>query len=96
MTYRPRRKIGPQERAVKTELKGLPADVANGAVARAMLILAAQADTGELSARDLAQVLREIRQSAAYLREISPPAGSGDEIDELRQRREHRLTGTHD
>lgn len=92
MTYRPRRKIGPQERAVRKELTGLPADTAAGAVARAMLILAAEADTGELSARDLAQVLREIRQSSQYLREISPPAGSGDEIDELRQRRERRLT----
>jgi hypothetical protein len=91
MTYRPRRKIGPQEKAVRTELRGLPKDVANGAVARSMLTLAAEADMGGLAARDLTQVLRELRQSAQYLRDISPPAGSGDEIDELKKRREKRL-----
>lgn len=85
------RRIGAQERAVRAELKRLPAEVAKGAVARAMLILAQQADTGELAARDLAQILRELRQCSQYLREISPAAGAGDEIDELRKRRERRL-----
>jgi hypothetical protein len=94
LTYKPRRKIGPQERAVRNDLRGLPADTASGAVARSMLILAAEADSASLTARDLAQVLRELRQCAQYLREISPPAGQGDEIDELRLRREKRLTGS--
>ena len=91
MTYRPRRKIGPQEKAVRKELAGLPDDIAKGSVAAAMLILAAAADTDELSPRDLAQLLRELRQSSQYLREISPMAGAADEIDELRNRREKRL-----
>jgi len=93
MTYTPRRKVGPQERAVRKDLQSLPADVAAGAVARAMLILAAQADSAELPARDLAVVLRELRQCSSYLRDICPPAGHGDEIDELRKRREQRLAG---
>lgn len=88
MTYR---RIGAQERAVRADLRRLPDEVAKGAVARAMLILAQLADTGELAARDLAQVLRELRQCSQYLREISPVAGAGDEIDELRKRRERRL-----
>jgi hypothetical protein len=94
LTYKPRRRIGPQERAVRNELRGLPAEVAKGSVAQSMLILAASADTEELSARDLAQIMRELRQCSQYLREISPPAGTGDEIDELRARREQRLTDT--
>lgn len=92
MTYKPRRVIGPQEKAVRKELRGLPADVAAGAVAAAMIRLAAEADIGGLTARDLSQIMREIRQSSQYLREVSPPAGAGDAIDELRQRRERRLT----
>jgi len=91
LTYKPRRRIGPQERAVRNELRGLPGEVAKGAVAQAMLVLAERADTEELTARDLAQILRELRQCSQYLREISPPAGQGDEIDELRERREQRL-----
>jgi hypothetical protein len=93
VTYRPRRKTGPVERAVKKDLKGLPADVAAGAVASSMLTLAVRADSGALEPRDLAQVLRELRQCAQYVRDISPPAGQGDEIDELRKRREQRLAG---
>lgn len=88
MTYR---RIGAQERAVRADLKRLPDEVAKGAVARAMLILAHEADWADLPARDLAQVLRELRQCSAYLREISPVAGAGDEIDELRKRRQRRL-----
>ena len=91
--YKPRRKIGPQERAVRNELRTLTTELARGAVARAMITLAQEADAGGLSARDLAQILRELRQSSQYLREISPDAGVGDEIDELRKRREQRLTG---
>jgi hypothetical protein len=92
VTYRPRRKIGPQEKAVRKELRGLPADIAQGAVGQAMITLAQEADIGGLGARDLSQILREIRLSSEYLREISPAAGQGDEIDELRQRRENRLS----
>ncbi len=93
MTYKPRRRIGPVERAVRKDLRSLPPDVAAGAVASAMLTLAEVADTGGLPARDLSQVLRELRMAAQYVREISPPAGQGDEIDELRKKREQRMAG---
>lgn len=88
MTYR---RSGAQERAVRAELRRLPDEIAKGAVARAMITLAHEADWGDLAARDLAQILRELRQCSQYLREISPAAGAGDEIDELRKRRERRL-----
>lgn len=94
LTYKPRRKIGPEEKAVRRELRGLPDELAAGPVAQSMIRLAQEADIGGLSARDLAQLVREIRLSSEYLRDISPAAGQGDEIDELRQRREKYLTGT--
>ncbi len=90
-----RRKIGAVERAVRRDLRAFPADVGSGAVAQAMLTLAAEADLGALAARDLATVLRELRLCSAQLREVAPPGAEGDKIDELRKRREERLLREH-
>lgn len=99
-----RRKIGDVERAVRRDLRAFPKAVSGSAVAQAMLTLAAQADIltwaaeadGEpVEARDLGQLLRELRLCSAALREMAPSGAEGDKIDELRKRREERLLREH-
>lgn len=90
-----RRKIGPVERSVRRDLRTFPDSVNAGAVAQAMLTLAAEADLGGLAARDLATLLRELRLCSAQLRDTAPPGAEGDVIDELRKRREERLMREH-
>lgn len=79
------------EAAVRRELKSYPADIAAGAVARTMILLAQRLDAGVGEARDLAQVSRELRLASAQLRELAPGNVKGDKLDELREKREKRL-----
>ncbi len=90
-----RRKIGAMERAVRRDLRTFPDQVSGGAVAQAMLTLAAEADLGGLDADKLTHVLRELRLCSVQLREMAPPGAEGDKIDEMRKRREERLLREH-
>lgn len=81
------------EAAVRKDLRSYPADIAGGAIARTMLVVAQRIDAGGLDARDLAQLSRELRLAAAQLRDMAPGEVKGDDIDELRQRREKRQGG---
>ena len=91
MTYTPRRKIGPVERAARTDLKAFPPEVAKGAIAAAILDLARDVDENVLSARDKAAAIREIRLCMVELRTMAPPGAEDDELDKQRKRREARL-----
>lgn len=83
---------GPVERAVRRDLRALPPELNKGAIAASVLLLARELDSGEMSARDAGQVAREIRLAIVQMRELAPPGEKGDTVDELRLRRERRLT----
>jgi hypothetical protein len=95
MPARPRRKIGPVERAVRRDLRTFPDAVSGGTIAQAMLTLAAEADSRSLEPRDLSQILRELRLCSVQLHDMAPAGAEGDKIDELRKRREERLLREH-
>lgn len=82
------------ETSVRRELKSYPPDIAAGAVARTMILLAQLMDAGIDEPRDLAQVSRELRLASAQLRELAPGNTEGDEVDKFRKRREKRLEET--
>ncbi len=90
-----RRRQGAIEKAVRRDLRAFPEAISGGAVAQAMLTLAAEADTRSLEPRDLAQLLRELRLCSVQLRDMAPPGAEGDKIDELRKKREERLLREH-
>lgn len=87
----PRRK-GENETAVLRDLKMLPEDLRKGAIAAVALALARQLDTGDMSARDLSDVANKLRMAMVTLREIAPGEAKGDHTDEVRERRERRLS----
>jgi actin-like ATPase involved in cell morphogenesis len=85
-----RRSIGPIERAVRKDLRSFPPEVGKSAIAEGMIKLASEADIGGLAARDLSQLLRELRLAMAQLREMAPPGIGDDELDKQRKKREER------
>lgn len=78
---------------VSRDLDRLPAELKEGGIAATVLMCARALDEGGLAPRDAVQLVREIRLSLAYLREIAPGESKGDKTDELRERREQRLAG---
>ena len=87
----PRRK-GANEKAVLEDLKALPADLRKGAIAAVALGLARDLDDGDMSARDKAGMYAQLRMAMVTLREIAPGEAKGDHTDEVRERRERRLS----
>lgn len=86
-----RRVIGPIERALRKDLRSFPPEVGKGGIAEGMITLAYNADAGGLEARDLAQLLRELRLSMAQLRDMAPPGIGDDELDKQRKKRNDRM-----
>jgi hypothetical protein len=91
---RPRRTIGPVERGVRHDLKGLPDDLRKGGIAAGVIQLAIMMDLHVLDPRNQSGHAREIRQAITTLKEMSPGNQKGDQTDDLRARREQRLSGT--
>src|SRR5437016_2882749 len=85
-----RRKLS-MERAVRRDLAQLAPHLRGGAIATAALFLARRVDAGA-GARDTAALLREMRQCVTTLWQIAPVAIPASPVDELRARRESRLT----
>jgi hypothetical protein len=86
----PRRK-GPAETAVLKDLKALPPDLRQGAIAAVALGLARDLDEGGMTPRDKAAMYAQLRMAMVTLREIAPGEARGDRTDEVRERREKRL-----
>jgi hypothetical protein len=82
------------EEAVETDLAQLPANLRSGGIAAVALMCARVLDEGGLPPRDAAGFAREIRLALAQLRDMSPGEVKGDVTDEVRERREKRLTGS--
>jgi len=65
----------------------------NSAIARSYLMLARRLDAG-VSARDAAQLAREMRLCLLALYELAPARSEADPIDELQAKREQRMSDT--
>jgi hypothetical protein len=87
----PRRK-GDNETAVLRDLKALPEDLRKGAIAAVALGLARDLDEDGMTARDKAGMYAQLRMAMVTLREIAPGEAKGDHTDEVRERRERRLS----
>jgi hypothetical protein len=85
---------GDMEESVRRDLSRLPGDMRGGGVSQVALYCARQLDAGMLAPRDAAGFARELRLSLAQLREMAPGEVKGDVTDEVRERREKRLTGS--
>lgn len=83
---------GRVEAALLRDLKTLPAELATGALASTCQVLARRIDAG-LSARDAITAAKELRTTLGTLISQAPAREDGDVVDELRARRENRLTG---
>jgi hypothetical protein len=88
----PPRQKGDNETAVLRDLKALPEDLRRGGLAVLAVTLAKELDAGGMSARDTAAVAGQLRMALVTLREIAPGESRGDHTDEVRARREKRLS----
>jgi hypothetical protein len=79
------------ERAARGDLKALPPEYRNSAIAKGYLLLARRLDAG-VSARESAGLLREMRMTLLTLHELAPPAVEDSFTDELQARREKWMT----
>ena len=86
-----RRRIGPQERAVKKDLARVAAEDRAGGVAALALELARRLDEGGLTSRDLAAISAQIHAVLQTLAKRQEPAAVLDPVDELEKRRRRRL-----
>jgi hypothetical protein len=90
-----RQTAGPHVRAVRRDLKRLPAEDRAGGTAQVALSLAAWLDKVGTefvaSARDIAAVSRELHAVLQTLAKLQEPAEVLSPIDELRRRREEKL-----
>lgn len=79
-------------RAVRSELRKLPAELQDGPLAEAALMLAGMLP--EASPRDAATLNRELRLTLAELRQLADAMAPEevDPVDELAQRRAARLS----
>ncbi len=87
-----RRPVLAVETAARKDLRALPPDYRNSAIAKGYLLLARRLDAG-VSARESAGLLREMRMTLLTLHELSPPAGEESYTDELQARREKWMKG---
>ena len=80
------------EAAAKRDLQNFPPYMRSGAVATAMLVLARRFDNG-VGSRDACLISREVRLCIKTLSELAPITIPDDPLDELRARRDSRMTG---
>ena len=94
---KPRRQpVGPREKGVRHDLRLLPGELRKGGIAAGIIGLAQDLDRGFVIGRDAASHQREIRQGLTVLREQAPGDRKGDATDDLRERRERRLSASAD
>lgn len=71
----------------------MPVSMRRGGVAAVARLAARVLDEGGLAPRDAAGFAREVRLALAQLRDAAPGEVKGDRTDEVRERREKRMTG---
>jgi hypothetical protein len=83
--------IGEVESGVLEDLKALPDEASERAVAKLALNNARRIDSGDVADRDIAPLYKELRQMIAQLRLDFPPIAEDDETAKRRKRRERLL-----
>jgi len=88
----PARRKGEQEKAAYDELKTMPPALRKSAIAVSALILARRIDANASTDRDATGMHRELRMHMETLADRAPGERKGDSTDEVRARREARLS----
>jgi len=83
--------VGEVESGVLEDLKQLPPEAADRTLARMMVVTAQRIDNGDVADRDIAPLLKEIRQMLSQLKDDYPPEPEDDDTEEKRKRRQQRL-----
>ncbi|WP_433252898.1 hypothetical protein ACQPYK_08630 [Streptosporangium sp. CA-135522] len=90
-----RRVQGPQERAVRKDIRRLASLDGAESYAAMAIELAKTLDAGDLEAAERSRLTSELRKTMIELSRTAPKKPATDHLDELRQRREQtRATGT--
>ncbi len=79
------------EAAAKRDLATMPAEYRNSAIGKVYLLLARTLDVG-VPARDKAVLGREMRLCLEMLHTLAPPSAKDDFVDEVKARREARMS----
>lgn len=81
------------EAAVERDLKRLPEELAESALAASALAMAREIDRSSNSATSKSMCQARLQDSLRELRELAPPAEEADQLDDLSARRKARLAG---
>jgi hypothetical protein len=83
--------VGDVHTGVLEDLKDLPDEASERTLAKTMIYIAKAIDRGEVSDRDVAPLLKELRQMLVQLKDQFPPEPEDDETEKKRKRRERLL-----
>lgn len=81
------------EAAVERDLKRLPQELAESALAASALAMAREIDCYENSATSKSMCQGRLQDALRELRELAPPTEEVDQLDDLSARRAARLAG---
>jgi len=76
---------------VLKDLDELPGEAAERTLAKLMLHTARRIDNGDVADRDIASLLKELRQMSSQLKLDFPPEPEEDDTEKSRKRRERML-----
>lgn len=83
--------VGEVESGVLKDLDELPDEAAERTLAKLMLHTARRIDNGDVADRDIASLLKELRQMSSQLKLDFPPEPEEDDTEKSRKRRERML-----
>lgn len=83
--------VGEVESGVLEDLKQLPPEASDRTIARMMVVTAKRIDNGDVADRDIAPLLKEIRQMLSQLKDDYPAEPDDDDTESMRKRRQKRL-----
>jgi hypothetical protein len=83
--------VGEIESGVLEDLKQLPPEATDRTIARLMINTARRIDCGDVADRDIAPLLKELRQMLSQLKDDYPAEPDDDDTEERRKRRQRRL-----
>lgn len=83
--------VGEIEAGVLADLDQMPDEAGERVIAKMMIATARRIDNGDVADRDLASLLKEIRQMLTQLQLDFPPEPEDDDTEKTRKKREKRL-----
>jgi hypothetical protein len=85
---------GEVEQGVLNDLGKLPDEASTSSIAKASLKIARVLDSNEISPRDMAPLIKELRQNRAALLSLYPPEEDDDPTETARKNREEFVGST--